>query len=337
MILGFAWQVLVMFGMHWAIIPFAIIALSSGQPTMLLTPMGSVSFAQTGAVIAVMMKTKNAKLKELSIPAIISGIFGVTEPAIYGITLPKKRPFWASCIVGAVTGAIAMALQIPSYQMGGLGVFRYTSMISPDGGLNFVIYSVILDVVAVIASFALAYVLGFDDDAPTIAMTKNEAKDSIAGKKLGKQEAFSPVEGKILPLNQAKDAAFSEGIMGKGVVVEPTIGVLLAPFDGIVMSLFPTKHAIGLISDDGMELLIHIGIDTVQLNGEHFEAFVTQNEKVKKGQKMINFDIPAIEAAGFSTQIPIIVTNTNDYEDVIATTRPTIKKGELLMTAVTSQ
>ncbi|ALS36308.1 PTS system beta-glucosides-specific IIC component [Enterococcus rotai] len=335
-ILGFSWQILVMFGLHWALIPFAIIALSQGDPTSLLTPSGSVSFAQTGAVLAVMLKTKNAKLKELSIPAFISGIFGVTEPAIYGITLPRKKPFWASCIVGGVTGAIAMGLGMQGYQMGGLGIFRYPSSISPDGDVKFAIYAMILDVCALAAGFAVAWALGFKDDEPTIQLSKEEAKLAATGqkKKLTKEEVFSPAEGKVLPLSEARDAAFSEGIMGKGVVIEPTVGEIVAPFDGTVMTLFPTKHAIGLISDNGTELLIHIGIDTVQLDGEGFEAFVEQNAKVKKGDKLVTFDISAIEEAGYSTQVPIIVTNTPDYADVIATSETSTKQGDVLITAI---
>ena len=335
-VLGFSWQVLVMFGMHWAIIPFAIIALSQGQPTALLTPVGSVSFAQTGAVLAVMLKTKNSKLKELSVPSFISGLFGVTEPAIYGITLPKKKPFWASCIVGGVTGAIAMGLGIVGYQMGGLGIFRYTSSISPDGNMTFAIYNMILDAAALIAGFGLAWILGFKDDEPTIQLSKEEAKLAATGqkKKLAKDDVFSPIEGKVLPLSEARDAAFSEGIMGKGVVIEPSKGEVVAPFDGTVLTVFPTKHAIGLISDNGTELLIHIGIDTVQLEGKGFESFVEQNARIKKGDKLVSFDIKAIEEAGYSTQVPIIITNTPDYVDVIATSEPAAKQGDLLITTI---
>lgn len=337
-ILGFSWQILVMFGLHWAIVPFAIIALSQGNPTALLTPTGSLSFAQTGAVLAVMMKTKNAKLKELSIPAFISGIFGVTEPAIYGITLPKKKPFWVSCVVGGVTGAIAMALGMQGYQMGGLGIFRYTSSISPEGDIKFAIYAMILDACAFVAGFALAYAVGFEDDEPTIKMSKEEAKLAATGqsKKLSKGEVFSPIEGKVLPLSEAKDGAFSDGIMGKGVVIEPTSGEVVAPFDGTVMTLFPTNHAIGLISETGAEVLIHIGIDTVQLEGKGFEAFVKQGDTVKKGQKLVQFDIDTITSEGYNTQVPIIITNTPDFADIIPVSQPTVKRNDLLITTVVS-
>ena len=335
-ILGFSWQILVMFGMHWALIPFVIIALSQGQPTSLISASGSVSFAQTGAVLAIMLKTQNARLKELSIPAFISGIFGVTEPAIYGITLPKKKPFWISCVVGGVTGAITMALGVQAYQMGGLGIFRYTSMISPEGDMKLVIYSVILDACALIAGFALVWMLGFNDDEPTVALNKEEAKKQVSGqgKKISKEEIVSPVKGKVLPLNQAKDPVFAEGVVGRGAVVEPTEGVVYAPFNGTVMTVFPTKHAIGLISDNGMELLIHIGVDTVQLEGEHFETFITEGQKIKTGDKLASFDVKGIEKAGYSSQVLVINTNTLDYADIILTDEKEVNKDNLLFTAV---
>ena len=335
-ILGFSWQILVMFGMHWALIPFVIIALSQGQPTSLISASGSVSFAQTGAVLAIMLKTQNARLKELSIPAFISGIFGVTEPAIYGITLPKKKPFWISCVVGGVTGAITMALGVQAYQMGGLGIFRYTSMISPEGDMKLVIYSVILDACALIAGFALVWMLGFNDDEPTVALNKEEAKKQVSGqgKKISKEEIVSPVKGNVLPLNQAKDPVFAEGVVGRGAVVEPTEGVVYAPFNGTVMTVFPTKHAIGLISDNGMELLIHIGVDTVQLEGEHFEIFITEGQKIKTGDKLASFDVKGIEEAGYSSQVLVINTNTLDYADIILTDEKEVNKDNLLFTAV---
>ncbi|MFW7384593.1 beta-glucoside-specific PTS transporter subunit IIABC [Vagococcus fluvialis] len=335
-ILGFSWQILVMFGMHWALIPFVIIALSQGQPTSLISASGSVSFAQTGAVLAIMLKTQNARLKELSIPAFISGIFGVTEPAIYGITLPKKKPFWISCVVGGVTGAITMALGVQAYQMGGLGIFRYTSMISPEGDMKLVIYSVILDACALIAGFALVWMLGFNDDEPTVALNKEEAKKQVSGqgKKISKEEIVSPVKGNVLPLNQAKDPVFAEGVVGRGAVVEPTEGVVYAPFNGTVMTVFPTKHAIGLISDNGMELLIHIGVDTVQLEGEHFETFITEGQKIKTGDKLASFDVKGIEEAGYSSQVLVINTNTLDYADIILTDEKEVNKDNLLFTAV---
>ncbi|WP_277812401.1 beta-glucoside-specific PTS transporter subunit IIABC [Lactococcus lactis] len=333
LVLGFAWQVLVMFGLHWAIVPFAIIALAKGEPTALLIAASVASFAQTGAVGAVMLKTKDKRLRELAIPAFISGWFGVTEPAIYGITLPKKRPFWVSCIVSGILSAVAMALGIKAYTMGAFGIFSFTSNITLTGEVSGAIKMMIVSAVAVIAGFVVTYLVGFEDD-----VIENPIPDKKFNKqKTNKEIIGSPLEGKVIPLSQVKDAAFSAGVMGKGAAIEPTLGEVRAPFDGMVMILFPTKHAVGLISNEGTELLIHIGIDTVQLEGKYFETFVKQGQSVKKGDLLLKFDIERIQNAGYSTQVPIIVTNTQDYMDILVTNQSTIHQNEVLLTAVNAQ
>lgn len=333
LVLGFAWQVLVMFGLHWAIVPFAIIALAKGEPTALLIAASVAAFAQTGAVGAVMLKTKDKRLRELAIPAFISGWFGVTEPAIYGITLPKKRPFWVSCIVSGILSAVAMVLGIKAYTMGALGIFSFTSNITLTGEVSGAIKMMIVSAVAVIAGFVVTYLVGFEDD-----VIENPIPDKKFNKqKTNKEIIGSPLEGKVIPLSQVKDAAFSAGVMGKGAAIEPTLGEVRAPFDGMVMILFPTKHAIGLISNEGTELLIHIGIDTVQLEGKYFETFVKQGQSVKKGYLLLKFDIERIQNAGYSTQVPIIVTNTQDYMDILVTNQSTIHQNEVLLTAVNAQ
>lgn len=333
LVLGFAWQVLVMFGLHWAIAPFAIIALAKGEPTALLIAASVASFAQTGAVGAVMLKTKDKRLRELAIPAFISGWFGVTEPAIYGITLPKKRPFWVSCIVSGILSAVAMALGIKAYTMGAFGIFSFTTNITLTGEVSGAIKMMIISAVAVIAGFVVTYLVGFEDD-----VIENPSPDKKFNKqKTNKETIGSPLEGKVIPLSQVKDAAFSAGVMGKGAAIEPTLGEVRAPFDGMVMILFPTKHAVGLISNEGTELLIHIGIDTVQLEGKYFETFIKQGQSVKKGDLLLKFDIERIQNAGYSTQVPIIVTNTQDYMDILVTNQSTIHQNEVLLTAVNAQ
>ncbi|MEG1283601.1 MAG: glucose PTS transporter subunit IIA, partial [Lactococcus sp.] len=161
--------------------------------------------------------------------------------------------------------------------------------------------------------------------------TKSQKRVSQAG---GEEHIATPLEGKVLPLSEANDAAFSAGVMGKGAVIEPTLGEVYAPFDGQVMTVFPTKHAIGLISDQGTELLIHVGIDTVQLEGKYFESFVSQGQKIQKGDLLLKFDMEAIEAEGFSTQVPIIVTNSSDFEDIVITDKTVIHKAEELLTGL---
>lgn len=333
LVLGFAWQVLVMFGLHWAIAPFAIIALAKGEPTSLLVASIPVSFAQTGAVGAVMLKTKDKRLRELAVPAFISGWFGVTEPAIYGITLPKKRPFWASCVVGGIGGAIAMGLGIQAYTMGGLGIFSFTGNVALDGDVSDALKMMAICAGAAVLGFIVAYFIGFEDDVPVI----QDQDKTVTSKKQLKEEVGSPLSGRLIPLEEVKDEAFSVGIMGKGAAIEPEVGEVYAPFDGVVGTLFPTNHAIGLISEKGLELLIHIGIDTVQLGGKYFETFVKQGQSVKKGDLLLKFDIERIQNAGYSTQVPIIVTNTQDYMDILVTNQSTIHQNEVLLTAVNAQ
>lgn len=340
LVLGFAWQVLVMFGLHWALIPFVIIALAQGEPTSLIVAAGAASFAQTGAVGAVMLKTKNKRLREMSIPAFISGWFGVTEPAIYGITLPKKRPFWASCIVSSILGAVTMGLGVKAYSMGGLGIFSFTTYISSNGDISGAIKVMVIALLGVIAGFVLTWILGFEEGEVEATLTKDEAKKAarnpLSSRAVEKETIFAPIEGTLLPLSEAKDEAFSAGIMGKGIVIEPSLGEVYAPFDGTVMTLFPTKHALGLISDQGTELLIHIGIDTVQLDGKYFETFVQQGQAVKKGALLVKFDIAKIQKEGYSTQVPVIVTNTQDFVDIISTDKKEVRKEDMLLTAITA-
>lgn len=312
LIVGFFWQVLVMFGLHWSLIPIAILQLGTMGYATALTGMFGASFAQTAAVAAMYFRLKNPKEKALVLPAVVSGICGVTEPAIYGLSLPKKKPFVFSMIGGAVSGAFMTAMGVRSYVMGGLGVFGIPSYINQQtGDSSGAIYSVIAIAIASVIGFALTFFFWKDDTVVA------EVKEGQKAMEVRKEIVTSPVQGQMMPLSTASDQAFAQGALGKGVVIHPTVGEVVAPFDGTVMTMFPTKHAIGLISDNGLELLIHIGLDTVQLDGKYFEAHVEQGAKVKRGDKLVTFDIRAIEAAGYSVETPVIVTNSADYLDII--------------------
>lgn len=312
LIVGFFWQVLVMFGLHWSLIPIAILQLGTMGYATALTGMFGASFAQTAAVAAMYFRLKDPKEKALVLPAVVSGICGVTEPAIYGLSLPKKKPFIYSMIGGAVSGAFMTAMGVRSYVMGGLGVFGIPSYINQQtGDSSGAIYSVIAIVIASVIGFVLTFFFWKDD---TVVAEVKEGQKAV---EVRKEIVMAPVTGKMMPLSTAKDQAFAQGALGKGVVIHPTVGEVVAPFDGTVMTMFPTKHAIGLVSDNGLELLIHIGLDTVQLDGKYFESFVEQGAKVKRGDKLVTFDIKAIEAAGYSVETPVIVTNTADYLDII--------------------
>jgi len=326
-ILGFFWQVLVIFGLHWSVVPLAIMQVTQEGASQVLTGSFGASFAQTAVVLAMFFKLKDKKIKALCPPAIISGIFGVTEPAIYGVSLPKKKPFVFSMVGAAFGGLYLMVNHVTAYTMGGLGIFGVLNYINGKDASG-MIHAFVSIGIASVVGFCLTFFFWKDDtvvDEEEIIIEKNSVK---------KENIASPVKGRVMPLKMAEDAAFAEGTLGQGVVIEPIEGKVVAPFDGTVVTLFPTKHAIGLISDNGTELLIHIGIDTVQLDGKGFEAFVKQGERVKKGQKLISFDLEGIKEAGFSTQIPVVITNTGDYLDIVEVGGNEVTTNDNLLTAL---
>lgn len=327
-IAGF-WQVFVMFGLHWGIIPIGMNNLSALGYDSLLATSVAVCFAQTGVVMAIMMKTRDKKLKSLCIPAVISGFFGVTEPAIYGITLPRKKPFILSCIVGAVTGGIIGLFGTKGYNMGALGVFALPSYINP-AGIDKGFYGMALAmVVGLVLGFIAMFVLYNDEEKDT---KENNVQDTTKNIDLiSKEVIVSPVKGEIVPLEMVKDEVFSKGLLGKGIAIEPSEGKVVSPVDGVITTLFPTYHAIGITSDKGAEILIHIGMDTVQLEGKCFTPKIAQGDKVKAGQLLLEFDINGIKEAGLSVTTPIIITNPDKYLDVIETDKKKIECKEELI------
>jgi len=317
LLLGGFWQVFVIFGLHWGLVPIAFNNLATlGYDTILAT-IFAASFAQTGAVLAILLKTKNQKLKSLSIPAFISGIFGVTEPAIYGITLPLKKAFIMSCIAAGIGGAIAGATNVTGYIIGGLGIFGIPSYLSPEG-IDLGFYGAIISiVVGFIAGLVLTLLFGGINKEQQASKETTSAASEVAATKVQKvqnEEVVSPLNGEVIALSEVKDAAFSSGALGQGVAIEPSEGKLVAPVAGTVSALFPTKHAIGITTDAGADLLIHIGMDTVQLEGKFFTAHVSQGDYVKPGQLLIEFDMDQIKEAGKPLTTPIVVTNHKEFD-----------------------
>lgn len=327
--LGGLWQVFVIFGLHWGLVPIAINNVATMGYDTILALVFAASFAQIGAVLAVLMKTKNKKLKTLSIPAFISGIFGVTEPAIYGITLPMKKPFIISCIGGAIGGAIIGLTKVKGYIIGGLGIFGIPSYISPEGIGMDLWGSLIAIVVAFIAAFVLTVLFGgINKEQATSETTPAEKVETTT--EIPSEEVISPLNGEVLPLSEVQDAAFSSGALGHGVAIEPSDGKLFSPVSGTVSALFPTKHAIGITTNAGAEILIHIGMDTVQLEGKHFIAHIAQGDQVEKGQLLIEFDMEQIKNAGKPLTTPIVVTNHKDFSIELINEKQ-IKTGEPLI------
>ena len=319
--LGGFWQVFVLFGLHWGLIPVCMNNLSVLGFDPILATTIAVCFAQTGVVIAIMAKTKDKKLKSLCIPSVISGFFGVTEPAIYGITLPRKKPFIISCIVGAVTGAVISLTGSQIYMIGGMGLFSIPTFMGPDGTGG--IFGILLATVVGLVLGFLAMFFTYKDEVQE--ETKEVAK---VGQLIQQEVIVSPIKGDVMPLEMIKDEVFSKGLLGKGIAIEPTEGKVVAPVDGVVTTLFPTYHAIGITSDKGAEILIHIGMDTVQLEGKCFTPKIAQGDKVKTGQLLLEFDIKGIKEAGLPVTTPVIITNTDNYLDVIETDKKKTERKE---------
>lgn len=333
------WQVLVIFGLHWGLVPIGLNNIAAGGFDPILAASAIPSFAQVGAVLAIMMKTRNEKLKTLSIPAFISSIFGVTEPAIYGVTLPKKWPFIWTCVASGVGGGIVGLAGAGFYIVGGLGIFSYPSFIGPDG-IGFAFFMVI---VATVLTFALAFIIVYftyregtavatDAINKESVATGNSDSENVNADDVNQNDVMSPLQGKVVPLKDVEDQVFASESMGKGIAIEPTVGEVVAPFNGEVVTVFPTGHAIGLKSESGIEVLIHIGIDTVQLQGKHYEILTEEAQQVKVGDPLIKFDIEGIREAGYSTVTPVIVTNIAELADIGFNDSENIKREELIFT-----
>ena len=328
-IMGGLWQVFVMFGMHWGFVPIAMVNLTQfGFDTMVPMLLPAV-LAQGGAALAVFFITKNVKLKGLALSSTITSLFGITEPTVYGVTLPLKKPFIAACISGAIGGAIVGLSQVKNYTFGLVSLLSLPSFIPQDTqDMSGLIAAAIGTAVAFGAAFVLTFVLRFEDK-PNPADTDTEKSKVPAPSTTNERVVLSsPLAGRVVPLNEVKDQVFSSVAMGKGIAIDPANGTLVAPADGTITTLFPTGHAIGLTTTDGVEILMHIGMDTVELEGKGFEIFVKQEDQVKKGDLLVKFDLSLIKEAGYSTVTPIVVTNTPNYLDVLDMNQEDVLQGE---------
>ena len=329
-ILGASWQILVIFGVHWGLVPVFINNIAVfGKDGIKPAATASV-FAQTGAAFGVMLRTKNKKLKTLAGSATVTALFGITEPAVYGVTLPLKRPFIAGVIGGAVGGAIIGQAGTQAFASGAPGLLTLPIFYGP-GGQGFP--GLIIGITAsFLVSAILTYVMGFkdpvdetegenkQDSSSTMTSTSEFLKESVKAS----QKVLSPLSGTIHPLSEVPDPAFSSEAMGKGVAIKPSEGRVVAPFDGKVTVAFKKKHALAVVSESGAEMLIHVGIDTVKLDGQYFTSHIKEGDTVTAGQLLLEFDIEQIAAAGYETVTPVIVTNSTDYDDVY-----TLQKGDV--------
>ncbi len=321
-IVGGLWGVCVIFGAHRALLPIGLNDVAMTGTNTLMCFAGSANFSQAGAALGVMLKTKSKDLKQVAASASLSAwLVGITEPAIYGCNLRLKKPMVCAVIAGAVGGGIMGIGNAVNTGFANNGILTIMSYYGEGTTLGQFLAYIIGICVAFFGAAVLTYIVGFEDvdvkpqgaKALEADMGAGIAAPAHTGETL---EIVSPVEGKAYPLDEMQDEVFASGALGKGIAVLPSKGEVVAPADCTVSVLYPTLHAIGLKLEDGTELLIHIGMDTVSMNGEGFKKHVEEGETIKKGTPIVSFDIDKIKAAGHDTTVGVIVSNTSDFADI---------------------
>lgn len=324
-IVGGLWGVCVIFGAHRALLPIGLNDVALTGTNTLMCFAGSANFAQAGAALGVMLKTKSPELKQVSASAALSAwLVGITEPAVYGCTLRLKRPMVCAIIAGATGGAIMGIGRAVNTGFANNGILTIMSYWGEGTSFGQFMAYVIGICVAFFGSAVLTYIVGFVDDPikePVSAQPAHEANPvSQITEVSGDATLVSPVKGKAIALSQVADEVFSTGVLGQGFAVIPAEGRIVAPADCKIELIHDTNHAIGLLTDDGVELLIHVGINTVELNGKYFERIAKDGAHVSKGMPLLKFDLDKIKTAGYDTTVTIIVTNTDDFSSVSAIT-----------------
>ena len=330
-LLGGLTPLLVMTGTHYGLIPIGINnRMTMGYDTIIYPGMLASNVSQGGAALAVAIKSKDKEVKQLASSAGITAVCGITEPALYGINLRFKTPLYASMIGGAVGGLFLGLFRVSNYSGGSPGFLTLPSYIGGETMMNFV-YACIGAVISVFVAFVAGLIL-YKDKVEAI---EDEYLGEVSVDKaplMNKITIASPLKGNIVPLNEVKDETFASEMMGKGIAINPTEGKVVSPINGTVQMIFKTKHAIGLKSEDGAEILIHIGMDTVQLDGKHFTAHVKDGDKVKVGDTLVEFDMNAIKNEGYELITPVIITNTMEYLEIVPKDIKSVNTGETLIT-----
>ncbi len=328
-VVGVVYQPLVILGLHWPLITIGITNMGAMGSDYIIPMIFTASFAQTAVVLGVYCKTKNKTIKNICIPAMISGCFCIIEPAIYGITLPVKKRF-AFSIIGATIGAVIISLFSAQMYAVSVGVLGTVAFINPNGDMSGFLIAVIAIIISMAVAFLLTY-FTFNEQNTRNDISSDQKKKTID------RVIASPLKGQIVKLENVEDVSFSKGLLGKGVAILPSEGKLVAPCDGLVTTIFPTGHAIGITSDEGYQILIHIGTDTVQLNGQYFTKKVEQGTRIKKGDVLIEFDIDKITQKGYRVITPIIITNTEEYLDIIETMQASVTYSDPLITVIPNE
>jgi len=333
--IGALWQVCVIFGLHWGLVPMMINNLSVlGHDTLMPLVLPAV-MGQAGATLGVLLRTKDLKLKGIAGSAFSASLFGITEPAVYGVTLPLRRPFIFGCVGGAIGAAVLGFYHSTTYSFGMPSLFTFAQMIPPTGFDRSVTAALVGTGFAFLFAAVTTYLFGLSGSAATPVKSDSEAAASTStmpSAARGKEQLTSPLTGHCIALSEVDDVTFASGMLGKGTAIIPQTGRVVAPCDGTLVSLFRTHHALGIQSRDGAEILIHVGIDTVKLDGRFFTPRAQVNDEVKQGDLLLEFDLQAIADAGYDLTTPIIISNSEDYLDVIASAigQPVTEQSPLL-------
>ncbi|MEK4210011.1 MULTISPECIES: beta-glucoside-specific PTS transporter subunit IIABC [Paenibacillus] len=329
-IVGIAWTYLTVLGLHWGLVPIILENIAKGGDPIYAMA-GMAIFAQLGVALGIFLKTKDKQLKTLAGSTFIPGaLSGVTEPIIYGLLTRYKRTFIYVTIAGGVGGALSGLFKVK------MEVFAFVSVLSLPAFSPLAVQAIIAGVTIVLA-MVITMVFGYEDKKKVNIVeekTNTEKSEVILSHAVKSSTVVSPLAGNVIPLTSVDDAAFASEAMGKGIAIEPTEGKLYSPVSGVVSTIFRTGHCIAVVSDEGVEVLIHIGIETVKLKGKYFDVKVQEGATVTQGDLLIEFDFEQIKNEGYQCTTPIIITNTANYSDVIGTNKTAITPGEDLLTVV---
>ncbi len=331
-LIGGVHQLIVVSGVHHIFNLLEVQLLAADHANPFNAIITAAMTAQGAATVAVGVKTKNPKLKTLAFPAALSAFLGITEPAIFGVNLRFRKPFFLSLIAGAIGGGLASILGLAGTG-NGITIIPGTMLYIGNGQLA---QYLLMVAVSFVLGFALTYMFGYEDEkeVATEVETERLVQEETTGNILAalqNETLVTPIVGDVVALADVNDPVFSSGAMGQGIAVKPSQGVVYAPADAEVSIAFPTGHAFGLKTTDGAEVLIHVGIDTVTMNGEGFEAKVAQGDKVKAGDILGTFDSNKIAAAGLDDTTMVIVTNTADYASVAPVATGSVAKGDAVI------
>lgn len=334
-ILGAVFPLLVLTGTHYGLVPIgANNILSLGYDSLIGPPNLASNIAQGGAALAVAVKTKKSEIKQLAYTSGVTAVCGITEPALYGINVRFKTPLYAAMAGGAAGGAVIGLFGVRRFATGSPGLMTLPVYIGEKGMSNF-IYACLAAVVAFVVAFIVSFVLYKEKKVTEPSeTTKTPAAPATVSASVKNTTLCAPVAGEVKALSEVADPTFAQEIMGKGVAIVPSQNQIVSPVKGKVSLVFGTKHAIGLQSEDGAEILIHVGLDTVKLDGKYFKALVEAGQEVEVGTPLLEVDFAQVKAAGFDITTPIIITNTAEYQEVLALTDGQVKAGEVLVKAV---